>query len=106
MKRLTPEEITAMANALDFTSQEAAEIAEIFYTEKMQGNYRLKFTKLETVEDYIREWENNWYRYPTWEELLKSEEEQNEGLTAEECEELQGDAIFRLTTGMYVQSVM
>lgn len=106
MKKLTTEEVAIMAGVLGFTSQETTEIAEIFYEEKQQGNHRLKYTKLETVEDYINEWELSWCRYSTWSELLKSEEEQSEGLTAEECEELQGDAIFRLSTGMYIQSVV
>lgn len=105
MRRLNVNEIEEMAVALELSTQETEEIAEIFYTEKEQGNYRLNRTKLNTVKDYIYEWECNWYSYSTWEQLLESEAEQNEGYTEEQCEELLGSAIFRLATGMYIQTV-
>ena len=105
MRKLTQDEIVKMSKYLHFTEQESAEIADIFYLEKLNGNYRLNYTKLDNFNDYIIEWENHWYRYNTWKELLQSEDEQADGLTASECEELQGSAIFRLTTGMYIQTV-
>ena len=105
MKRLNEEEIKEMSNALSFTIKETKEIAEIFYREKEKGNFRLTLTNLDTVTDYINEYETSWYRYSNWEELLKSEEEQTEGLTAEECETLKNVSIFRLSSGKYIETV-
>lgn len=105
MRRLNDKEIKEMRDSLDFTLDETKEIAEIFYTEKEKGNFILKNTNLNSVDDYIKEYENYWYRYSTWERLLESEEDQNEGLTPEECEGLKNIAIFQLSSGMWIQSV-
>lgn len=67
---------------------------------------RMRHALLNDVDGYIREYEDNWCRFPTWDALVESEEEQNEGLTPEQCRNLLGKAIFRLSTGMYVQSLL
>ena len=106
MRRLTQEEVKTFADYLCFTEQEAYEITELFFNEKERGNYRMKYTELETLDDYIHEWECDWYRYSSWEQLVESENEQNEGLTEEDLEKLKGFAVFFLSTGMIVQAVV
>lgn len=106
MKKLTPAEILSFARYLCFSEQDAAEIVEIFYNERAKGNYRMRYSLLESLDDYVDLWESDWYRYSTWEELVESENEQNEGLTEEECISLIGYAIFKLSSGMYIQSVL
>lgn len=106
MKRLNENEIEKFAKYLGFTVQNAKYITNIFYEEKLQGNRIIKHAKLETIEDYVEEWENCWYRYMNWEGLIKSEIEQgSDGLTEEQCKEELGSSIFELPTGMYIQSV-
>lgn len=107
MKRLTVGEIKEFAQELHFNISNATEIVEIFYDEKEDQNYRLKCSDLDTVESYIQEWKWNWFRYSTWEELIQSEIDQGpwDGLTEDECESLIGEAIFKLSSGMYIQSV-
>lgn len=61
--------------------------------------------KLNTPEDYINMYDDNFYTYQTWEALVKSEEEQNEGLTEEECKEQLNHTIWQLPCGWYVQYV-
>ena len=60
---------------------------------------------LKTLEDYIRMYDDNFYTYWTWEALVKSEEEQNEGLTEEECHMEFNKTIWKLPCGWYVQYV-
>lgn len=106
MRQLNNNEIKQMSESLSFTLEETKEIAEIFYAEKENGNCRLRCTELNTVRDYITEYENSWYRYPAWNQLLESEKDQGEdGLTPEQCENEKGISIFQLTSGMYVQTV-
>lgn len=106
MRRLNENEIIEMSGCLSFTVEETKEIAEIFFTEKEKGNVRLRCTELESAKDYIREYENNWYRYSTWNELLESESDMGtDGLTLIECEREKGISIFNLSSGMYVQTV-
>ena len=64
-----------------------------------------KRRRLNTPEDYIRMYDDNFYTYHTWEELVESEKEQNEGLTEEECEEQLNHTIWQLPCGWYVQYV-
>lgn len=107
MVRLTKAEIQTMSEALSFTFEEASEIAEIFYTEKEKGNIRLKHARLDNVHSYIKEWEDCWYRYSSYDELVQSEEDQGEAdkLTLEQLEEEKGKSIFQLSSGMWVQTV-
>lgn len=94
-----------MSKALSFTEEEAREIADIFYNEKEKGNPRLLLAELNTLKDYIHEYECSWYRYSSWEELLESEEDQDNGLSEEECEKERNMSIFRLSSGKYIQTV-
>ena len=47
----------------------------------------------------------NFYTYHTWEALVESEAEQNEGMTEEECHEQFNKTIWKLPCGWYVQYV-
>ena len=61
---------------------------------------------LNTPEDYINMYDDNFYTYWTWEELVQSEVEQGEfGMTEEECKEQLNETIFQLPCGWYVQYV-
>lgn len=106
MRKLNTDEIKAMGELLNFTEADAKEIADIFYTQKESGNYRLDHTPLNSLEDYTREWEDCWFRYSSYEELVQSEEEQGEAykLTPEQLEEQEGNSIFQLSSGMWVQT--
>ena len=60
---------------------------------------------LNTYEDYINMYDDNFYTYWTWEALVESEAEQNNGFTEEECKEELGKTIWQLPCGWYVQYV-
>lgn len=106
MKKLNELEIKEMAKDLDMIVEQAKETMETFYNQKLNNNFRLNHTELETVDDYVREYENNWYRYITFTELVESEKERGGyGLTEQECIDLQDEAIFKLDCGLYIQSV-
>lgn len=66
---------------------------------------RIAKRPLKTPEDYIRMYDDSFYTYWTWEELIKSEAEQSNGLTREECEEQLNETIWQLPCGWYVQYV-
>lgn len=76
------------------------QLMELFDTIDIPRRYRLN-----TPEDYIRMYDDNFYIYHTWEALVKSEEEQNEGMTEEECKEQLNKTIWQLPCGWYVQYV-
>ena len=57
------------------------------------------------AEDYIKVYDDNFFTFATWEELLKSEEECADGLTELECKEQIGKSIWQLPCGWYVQYV-
>ena len=50
-------------------------------------------------------YDDNFFTFATWEELLKSEEECADGLMELECKEQIGKSIWRLPCGWYVQYV-
>lgn len=60
---------------------------------------------LRTPEDYINMYDWNFYTYHTWEALVESEAEQNEGMTEEECHAEFNKTIWKLPCGWYVQYV-
>lgn len=60
---------------------------------------------LRTPEDYINMYDWNFYTYHTWEALVESEAEQNEGMTEEECHEEFNKTIWKLPCGWYIQYV-
>lgn len=62
-------------------------------------------TELETAEDYIKMYDDNYYTYQTFDELIESEEEQSDGLTEIECRMEINNTIFKLPCGWYVQYV-
>lgn len=66
-----------------------------------------KITKkpLNTPADYINMYDDNFYTYWTWEALVESEAEQNEGMTEEECKEQLNKTIWQLPCGWFVQYV-
>ena len=76
------------------------QLMELFDVIDVPRRYRLN-----TPEDYIRMYDDNFYTYHTWEALVKSEEEQNEGMTEEECREQLNKTIWQLPCGWYVQYV-
>ena len=60
---------------------------------------------LNSLEDYINMYDDSFYTYWTWEALVKSEAEQSNGLTEEECKEELNENIWQLPCGWYVQYV-
>lgn len=64
-----------------------------------------KKARLNTPKDYVDMYDDNFYTYRTWKELVQSEAEQNEGMTEEECKAELNHTIWRLPCGWYVQYV-
>lgn len=60
---------------------------------------------LTDANDYISMYDENFYTYETWNDLLKSENECSDGLTEEQCKEQIGKSIWQLPCGWYVQYV-
>lgn len=79
MKKLNIEETKLMANALSMTEQEAHEVANVFadiFTNEQNGKSGWKIhSLLESVNDYIREWEDHWHREANWQEYYLYEKE-------------------------------
>ena len=69
------------------------------------NNIKVPHRPLKTPEDYINMYDWNFYTYWTWEALIQSEADQNNGLTAEECEAELNHTIWQLPCGWYVQYV-
>lgn len=69
------------------------------------NNIKIPHRPLNTPKDYIDMYNDNFYTYWTWEALIKSELEQANGLTAEECEAELNHTIWQLPCGWYVQYV-
>ncbi len=78
------------------------ELMELF--DKLEGTWC--GSKLESEEDYIKMYDDNFYTYKTWSELVKSEIEQGaSGMTEEECQAEINNTIWQLPCGWYVQYV-
>lgn len=107
MKRLNEVEKIVLAGWMDMPADIVGEYADILFAEKEKGSRILNSTELDSVDDYFRERENNWYFYPNWEMLVQSEKDQgpDAGLTEEECKERIGKEIFALSNGWYAQTV-
>lgn len=60
---------------------------------------------LHNWKDYVKMYDDSFYTYHTWEELVASEAEQSDGFTEQECEELMNRSIWKLPCGWYVQYV-
>lgn len=100
--KYTDEMITKVAN----------NISNPFYGRNLQATKELmelfdyiSRKALTTWKDYVKMYDDNFYTYQTWDELVKSEEEQNDGLTEIECRMEINNTIFRLPCGWYVQYV-
>jgi hypothetical protein len=91
-------EIREFARATHMSIQDATEVCEILAREKANGNHRLRRANLDTVEGYIEEWYCSWFRYKTWEMLIQCDSEAR-------CKEQINQSIFRLSSGMYIQTV-
>jgi hypothetical protein len=78
MKKLNNEEIKIMADALGMSIQEAQETADLFvkiYEEQGNKSGWKIGTSLNTVDDYINEWEDHWHRESNWQEYYEYEKE-------------------------------
>lgn len=73
MKKLNNEEIKIMADALGMSIQEAQETADIFV--KLYKKQPLNMP-LDSVDDYIDEWESHWHREANWQEYYEYEKEE------------------------------
>lgn len=76
------------------------QLMELFNVVDIPRRYRLN-----NPEDYINMYDDNFYTYWTWEALVKSEAEQSNGFTEEECKTELGNTIWQLPCGWYVQYV-
>lgn len=87
--------------------QATKELMELFDYLKEHPITKLMAEKpLETWEDYVRMYDDNFYTYSTWDELVESEEEQGSyGLTKTECEREVNKTIWKLSCGWFVQYV-
>ena len=114
MKKLTAEEIKEFAEYLCFTDADAKEITDLFYRLKSDGSWQIG-TPLDTVEDYVWEWEGHWHRETNWQEYYEYEKEQYlycYADTEEEAEEIFGSTetfkskvakhSYELTSGLIV----
>lgn len=57
-----------------------------------------------TAENYIRAYENNFFTFKTFRELINDEKE-SDGLTERECKDQLGKTIWQLPCGWFVQYV-
>lgn len=79
MKTLNKEEVKILAVNLLMTEDEAQEVADIFarILKEEQGGksgWKIKL-QLNSVDDYIEEWENHWHREANWEDYYSYEKE-------------------------------
>lgn len=63
-------------------------------------------TEISTWQQYVKIYDNNFYTYKNFKELVKSEEEeQSDGLTLDECIKELNKSIWKLPCGWYIQYV-
>lgn len=100
--------IENISEVLSMTHEQAKDVCDLF------DRLRKENSKLITGDDYVKNWEWNWYRAMNWEELVSSEVDQGEWVgecdtwrpQAEAfCLEELGVTIFQLPCGMYAQYV-
>lgn len=60
---------------------------------------------LVTANDYIQFYDDNWYTFQRWEDLVSDEARQTDGLTESELKEQIGNTVWQLPCGWYVQYV-
>lgn len=92
MKKLNTEEIKVFAGCLCFTEEEAKEVTDLFYKLKSEKPDCWQVGRdLNTVDEYITEWEDHWHREESWQEYYEYEKEHYMYIyadTDEEAEEL------------------
>lgn len=97
---------------IDMVKQVAPGISNVLYLKNEKATQqlmelfdKLSRVELKTADDYIKMYDDNFYTYPTWKELLDSEKDSTDGLTEEECKEQLNETIWQLPCGWYVQYV-
>lgn len=86
--------------------QAVVELVERFDVIYASGKYGFLHKKpLDTWEDYVRMYDDNFYTYQTWKELVDSEKEQNDGLTEDELKAEIDRTVWQLPCGWYLQYV-
>lgn len=91
-------------------------ISNFIYKDKIEETKQLmelfdKITRkeLNTPDDYVEMYDNNFYTYTDWKSLVDSEKDQTDGLTEKELEnELKDEnfgSVWKLPCGWYVQYV-
>lgn len=86
--------------------QAVKELIKLFDVIYASGKYGFLHEKpLNTWEDYVRMYDDNFYTYQTWQELVDSEKDQNDGLTEEELKSEIGNTVWQLPCGWYLQYV-
>lgn len=66
---------------------------------------KISKTPLNAWKDYVKMYDDCFYTYETFEDLVESEKDQSDGLTEEECKEEINQSIWQLPCGWYVQYV-
>lgn len=61
--------------------------------------------KPDSWESVVKVYDDTFYTYQTWAELILSENEQSDGLSEEQCKSELGSSIWQLPCGWYVQAV-
>lgn len=85
-------------------TKELMELFDYIKGSKILGTYQSS-KPLENANDYINMYDDNFYTYRTFDELIESEEDQTDGLTEIECRMEINHTIWRLPCGWYVQYV-
>ena len=73
MKKLTQNGVEKFAKLLFFTTSQAKDITDLFYSLAQSGHWALRNRKLDTADDYIRTWEDSWFRQSNMEECYKDD---------------------------------
>lgn len=61
---------------------------------------------LNNADDYVRAYDDNFFTYKTWRDLVESEKEQGTyGLTENELKAMLGSIIHQLENGWYMQQI-
>lgn len=86
--------------------QATKELMELFdYLKESRPNDYITRKSLEDWKNYVRNYDDNFYTYRTFDELVKSEEEQTDRLTEIECRMEINNTIWKLPCGWYIQYV-
>lgn len=98
------------------TKKEIQKVSENISNYLYQGNLqateelinlfdKISRKQLTKWEDYVKMYDDNFYTYQTFNELVESEKEQSDGLTEEQCKDQIDKSIWQLPCGWYVQYV-